>query len=203
MGVMIVLGEEGFQKNAYRKFSLKTIKNLGDDYAMMREVLTRRLKPSQSHMDDGESTLPNLILLDGGQGQLKVGEEVMENLGIQSISLAAISKGPERNKGGETFHTPHQKPFKLSEDDPLLFFLQQIRDEAHRFAITAHRTKRVKALVKSHLDEIEGIGKIRKKALLQHFGSVREIENAGLSDLRSVPGISLALAQIIYNHFHE
>lgn len=200
-GVMIVVGPEGFQKNAYRKFIIKNeASSRGDDYAMMREVLTRRLRPIQVR-EEG-SIFPDLILLDGGRGHLKTAEDVLQEMGVQGVCLGAISKGEKRDQGDETFHRTHEGPLKLQPNDPVLFFLEQIRDEAHRFAITAHRKKRLKNITKSRLDEIDGIGHTRKKALLQHFGSTREIEKAGISDLRAVKGISETLAETIYNYFH-
>ncbi|HQS84189.1 MAG: excinuclease ABC subunit C [Alphaproteobacteria bacterium 16-39-46] len=201
-GVMIVVGPEGFQKNAYRKFIIKNKNHAPeDDYAMMREVLTRRLKPLQ--LGEEGTLFPDLILLDGGKGHLKIGEDLFQEMGIQGIGLGAISKGVNRNQGDETLHRPKQEALKLESNDPVLFFMQQIRDEAHRFAITTHRKKRLKNITKSRLDEIDGIGHTRKKALLQHFGSLREIEKAGISDLQAVTGVSEGLAKSIYNYFHR
>ncbi|MBS0184828.1 MAG: excinuclease ABC subunit UvrC [Proteobacteria bacterium] len=201
-GVMIVVGPEGFQKNAYRKFIIKDKTHAPqDDYAMMHEVLSRRLK----HLQLGEegALFPDLILLDGGRGHLKVGEKIIQEMGLQGIGLGAIAKGSNRNQGDETIYRSQKNPLKLMPNDPLLFFLQQIRDEAHRFAITTHRKKRLKSITKSRLDEIDGIGHTRKKALLQHFGSLKEIEKAGVSDLQAVKGISEGLAESIYNYFHK
>ena len=201
-GVMIVVGPEGFQKNAYRKFIIKNKNHAPeDDYAMMKEVLTRRLKPLQ--LGEEGALFPDLILLDGGKAHLKIGEDLFQEMGIQGVGLGAISKGANRNQGEETLHRPLQEALKLESNDPVLFFMQQIRDEAHRFAITTHRKKRLKNITKSRLDEIDGIGHTRKKALLQHFGSLREIEKAGISDLQAVTGVSEGLAKSIYNYFHR
>lgn len=203
-GVMIVTGPMGFFKNAYRKFHINLSSSTqvitpGDDYGMMRQVLFRRFK--NIHLTPENK--PSLVLLDGGKGQLSVGIEVFEELGITDIPLVAISKGPARNAGEEIFYVPDKTPIHFPKNDPLLFFLQKIRDEAHRFAISAHRAKRSKTLVQSKLDTIPHIGPKRKKALLHHFGSVQAIREANLMDLKKVSGISPKLAQHIYSYFHE
>ncbi len=203
-GAMIVVDPTGFVKQAYRKFHIKDsyssrIIKEGDDYGMMRQVLLRRFK----NIHTTPENKPSLVLLDGGKGQLSVGMEVFEELGITDIALAAIAKGPNRNAGEETFYLPYKEPFQLPKQDPLLFLLQKIRDEAHRFAISTHRMKRSKTLTQSKLDAIPNIGPKRKKALLHHFGSVQAIQEAGFMDLKKVTGISPKLAQEIYFYFHE
>lgn len=203
-GAMIVVDSTGFVKQSYRKFHIKdayssTIVKEGDDYGMMHQVLLRRFKNIHTLSENK----PSLVLLDGGKGQLSVGLKVFEDLGITDITLAAIAKGPNRNAGEETFYLPYKDPFQLPKQDPLLFFLQKIRDEAHRFAISTHRAKRSKTLVRSKLDTVPNIGPKRKKALLHHFGSAQAIQEAALMDLKKVPGISPKLAQSIYSYFHE
>ena len=203
IGAMIVAGPEGFQKNAYRKFNIKEAKP-GDDFAMMREVLTRRF--ARAIKEDPERTQgawPDLVLIDGGKGQLSAVQGVMTELGATGVPMVAIAKGEDRDAGRERFFLPEGGEVTLGHDDPLRYFLQRLRDEAHRFAIETHRAKRAKPLGGSELDEISGIGAKRRKALLLHFGSVREIARAGLSDLQKVEGISEAVAQRIYSHFHE
>ncbi len=204
VGAMVVAGPSGLMKNAYRKFNIKT-EGLapGDDYGAMREVLTRRFARAQK--EDPERKLgqwPDLVLIDGGQGQLNAGLKVLADLGISDLCLAGIAKGPDRNAGREQFFMPGREPFTLPPNHPVLYFLQRLRDEAHRFAISAHRAKRSKAIGQSLLDEVLGIGAARKKALLRHFGSARDVAAAGLQDLRAVPGISAATAKKIYDHFH-
>ncbi len=204
VGAMIVAGPEGLTKNAYRKFNIKT-QDLapGDDYGAMREVLTRRFARAQK--EDPERALgqwPDLVLLDGGQGQLSAVMKVLADLGINDLCVAAIAKGPDRDAGREQFFLPNRKPFMLPPSHPVLYFLQRLRDEAHRFAISAHRAKRSKAIGQSLLDEVTGIGAARKKALLRHFGSPKAVSAAGLADLRQVAGISAATAKKIYDHFH-
>jgi excinuclease ABC subunit C len=171
---------------------------------MMREVLTRRFKRLiKEDPDRGRGTWPDLVLIDGGRGQLSTVQEVFTELGVTDIALAAIAKGPERNAGRETFFVPGRQPFTLEPRDPVLYFLQRLRDEAHRFAIGTHRARRSKAIGRSTLDDIAGIGAKRKRALLNHFGSAREVERAGLADLEAVDGISKTVAKTIYDHFHE
>ena len=208
VGGLIVAGPEGFIKNAYRKFTIRsTAADLdpaapGDDYAMMREVLTRRF--SRLIREDPEragESWPDLVLIDGGAGQLGEARRVFDDLGIAELAVAAIAKGPERNAGRECIFLPDRPPIALGARDPLLYFLQRLRDEAHRFAIGTHRAKRAKARVGSALDEIPGVGPRRKKALLHRFGSVRGVSQAGLADLETVHGISSAVAHAIHDHF--
>ncbi len=175
----------------------------GDDYAMMREVLMRRFaRAVKEDPERDRGTWPDLILIDGGQGQLNIGRGVLEELGIAEVAIVGIAKGPERNAGREHFFVPGRAPFSLDQRDPVLYFLQRLRDEAHRFAIATHRAKRTKALGRSPLDEIEGVGVRRKQALLHHFGSARAVARAGLGDLERVSGISKTVAKKIYDHFH-
>ncbi|WP_207477719.1 excinuclease ABC subunit UvrC [Arenibaculum pallidiluteum] len=204
IGAMIVAGPEGLMKNAYRKFNIRGPVKPGDDYAMMREVLQRRFERALKE-DPGRASgsWPDLVLIDGGQGQLSAATEVLDELGITDLPIAAIAKGPDRNAGRERFFMPDRAPFSLEPRDPVLYFLQRLRDEAHRFAIGTHRARRTKAIGKSVIDEIPGIGPSRKKALLHHFGSARGVERAGLADLEAVPGISRAVARKIYDHFHD
>jgi excinuclease ABC subunit C len=204
VGAMIVAGPSGLMKNAYRKFNIKTPDlAAGDDYGAMREVLTRRFSRAQSEDPDRtQGQWPDLVLLDGGEGQLNAGLQVLADLGIDDVNIASISKGPDRNAGREHFHMPGQAPFMLPPNHPVLYFLQRLRDEAHRFAITTHRAKRSKAIGQSTLDDVAGIGAARKKALIRHFGSARDVANAGIKDLQAVDGISAAMAKKIYDHFH-
>jgi excinuclease ABC subunit C len=211
-GCMIVAGPEGFMKNQYRKFSIRPANadageapvEPGDDYAMMRQVLTRRFSRAlREDPDDARATWPDLVLIDGGAGQLSVALDVFAELGIDDVRLAAIAKGPDRNAGRERFFMPEREPFSLEPRHPVLYFLQRLRDEAHRFAIGTHRAKRSADIARSPLDEVAGIGARRKKALLHHFGSARAVAQAGLTDLASVPGISQAVARKIYDHFHQ
>ncbi len=204
VGAMIVAGPEGFMKNEYRQFSIKSEDVApGDDYAMLREVLTRRFRRLQE-MDEAEEKgkKPDLVLIDGGAGQLGIAQQVFEDLGVQGVVLASIAKGPDRNAGREWFHMPGREPFQLPADDATLHFLQRVRDEAHRFAIGSHRNKRSKAMHQSELDAIPAIGPSRKKALLHHFGSAKAVANASEQDIRKVPGISINMAKVIYGHFH-
>ncbi|MFN7662128.1 MAG: excinuclease ABC subunit UvrC [Alphaproteobacteria bacterium] len=198
-GAMIVATPEGFDKKSYRKFSIKRVdghQHGGDDYAMMREVLERRFKNAAPEQ------FPDLVILDGGRGQLSSVMEVMQDLGVMHIPLVAIAKGPDRNAGRERFFLPNQPPFSLEHTDPVLYYLQRLRDESHRFVIGTHRQKKQKGMTVSQLDQIAGIGPKRKKDLLQHFGSVKAISEAGVADLKKVTGISQATAQIIYDFFH-
>ncbi|MGH7062277.1 MAG: helix-hairpin-helix domain-containing protein, partial [Stellaceae bacterium] len=175
----------------------------GDDYAMMREVLHRRFARALKEDPDRERGMwPDLVLIDGGLGQLGVAQAVLDELGVGDVALAAIAKGPDRNAGRERFFLPGQAPFSLDPRDPVLYFLQRLRDEAHRFAIGTHRARRTKALGQSPLDEIAGIGARRKHALLHHFGSARTVARAGLGELERVAGISKTVAKKIYDHFH-
>lgn len=204
VGAMIVAGPQGLMKNAYRKFNIKAAEIApGDDYAAMREVLSRRFARAQK--EDPQRTFgqwPDLVLLDGGLGQLNVALKVLADLGISDLCVAAIAKGPDRNAGREQFFMPGRDPFMLPPSHPTLYFLQRLRDEAHRFAISAHRAKRSQAIGQSLLNEISGIGAARKKSLLRHFGSAKAVASAGLSDLQTVPGINAATAKKIYDHFH-
>ncbi len=205
IGSMIVAGPEGLMKNAYRKFNIRDEQTApGDDYAMMREVLGRRFKRLMKEDPDRDrGHWPDLIVIDGGKGQLSSVQDVFVDLGVTDVTLVAIAKGPDRNAGRETFYMQGRQPFTLEPRDPVLYFLQRLRDEAHRFAIGTHRARRSKVIGKSSLDEIAGIGAKRKRALLNHFGSAREVERAGLADLEAVDGISKTVARTIYDHFHE
>ena len=203
VGAMIVEGEDGFVKSAYRKFNIKEAA-ASDDYGMMREVLTRRFKKilKEDQGTDSESW-PDILLIDGGAGQLSVCREVLEDLGIiDEVTLVAIAKGQDRNAGREQFFMIDKPVFQLPVNDPVLHYLQRLRDEAHRFAIGAHRTKRKKKIVHSPLDKISGIGAKRKKALLLHFGSAKAVERAGIEELLKVEGISRSMAQKIYDFFN-
>jgi excinuclease ABC subunit C len=204
VGAMIVATPDGFQKNAYRKFNIKgEAMAKGDDFAMMKEVLTRRFKRAKDEESKGDrSNWPDLVLIDGGAGQFKVVAELLDELGVEGVSLVAIAKGADRDAGRERFHMQDRPSFSLPPNDPVLYFLQRLRDEAHRFAIGTHRAKRSQAIGKSSLDEINGIGASRKRALLNHFGSARAVSEAGLIDLQNVAGISQAIAKKVYDHFH-
>jgi len=201
IGALIAFGDEGFIKKRYRKFNIKIEKNEQDDYGMMREVLSRRFKRALQEKDN-YLTMPDLVLIDGGKGQYSVARETMNELGLHDIPIIAIAKGKFRNSGNETFFH-NGKEFKFQKNDPTLFFLQRLRDESHRFAISAHRAKRKKGISKSLLDQIEGIGSIRKRALLNHFGSARAVESASLDEIKSVEGVEEKVAKKIYNFFHE
>jgi excinuclease ABC subunit C len=204
IGAMIVAGPDGFMKNAYRKFNIKGEVAPGDDYAMMREVLTRRFSRAlKEDADRSRGSWPDLILIDGGQGQLNVACEVMADLGVANVAVVSIAKGPDRNAGRERFFMPDRPPFSLEPRDPVLYFLQRLRDEAHRFAIGTHRARRTKGIARSPIDDIPGIGPRRKRALLLHFGSGRAVARAGLADLEAVEGISRTVAKKIYDHFHS
>lgn len=203
-GAMIVAGPEGFRKKNYRKFNIKRAETApGDDFAMMREVLERRfarLEKEDPERSSGE--WPDLLLIDGGKGQLSAVCETMESAGVHDIPVVGVAKGPDRNAGRETFHLPDGREFTLPPNSALLFYLQRLRDEAHRFAIGTHRQKRAKSLTTSSLDEVPGIGPNRKRALLMHFGTARAVRNAALEDLERAPGISRTIARQIYDHFH-
>ena len=202
IGAMVVAGPEGFNKNAYRKFNIKTEGAAGDDFAMMREVMTRRFgRALKENPERNDEHWPDLLLIDGGQGQLEAVRGVMAELGLEDIPLIGIAKGPDRDAGRERFFMTGKPPFSLEPRDPVLYFLQRLRDEAHRFAIGTHRTRRAADLTRSALDEVPGIGASRKRALLNHFGSARAVSGATLEDIKSVPGISGALAQKIHDHF--
>jgi excinuclease ABC subunit C len=203
-GVMIVAGPDGFMKAAYRKFGIRGPIAPGDDFGMMREVLTRRFSRALREQAEGApaSEWPDVVLIDGGAGQLSAARDVLNDLGVTDVKLVAIAKGPDRDAGREWFHTDGADPFQLPPRDPVLYFLQRLRDEAHRFAITTHRAGRSKAIRQSELDEIAGIGAARKRSLLNHFGSARGVKMAGLADLEAAPGISRETARRVYAHFH-
>ena len=201
VGALITYGEEGFVKKRYRKFNIKVQKNEQDDYGMIKEVLTRRFKRAMQEKDNYLS-FPDLVLIDGGKGQYSSARETLNELGLYDIPVIAIAKHKFRNSGNETFFH-NGKEFKFEKNEPTLFFLQRIRDEAHRFAVSAHRTRRKKGLSKSLLDQIEGIGSIRKRSLLNHFGSARAVESASLDEIKSVDGVEEKVAKKIYNFFHE
>jgi excinuclease ABC subunit C len=222
VGAMIVAGPDGFVKNAYRKFNIRNVINAGkkspvptardddelvqggDDYAMMRQVLKRRFARAQKEDPErDQGSWPDLVLIDGGPGQLSIAVEVARELGVENVPLVAISKGPDRDAGREKFHMPGKPVMSMPERDPVLFYLQRLRDEAHRFAIETHRARRTKAISHSGLDDVPGIGAKRKRALLHHFGSARAVSRAGLVDLESVDGVSKAVAQRIYDYFHD
>jgi excinuclease ABC subunit C len=204
-GVMIVAGPEGFAKQAYRKFGIRSPLTPGDDFAMMREVFERRFGRALRENPDPSAPppgWPDLVLIDGGAGQFSAARTVLADLGVNELPLVAIAKGPDRDAGREWFHMDGRPPFQLPPRDPVLYFLQRLRDEAHRFAITTHRAGRSKSLVTSELDDVPGIGPGRKRALLNHFGSVRGVKQAGLADLEAAPGISRDLAKKVYAYFH-
>ena len=201
VGAMVTFGDEGFIKKRYRKFDIKTEGAEQDDFAMLKEVLTRRFK--RAMLEKGNYlTFPDLILIDGGKGQYSSAKEVLNEFGLHDLPMIAIAKGKERNSGNENFFY-EGKTFKFEKNDPTLFFMQRLRDEAHRFAITSHRAKRAKGIRKSMLDQIEGIGSIRKRALLNHFGSARAVESASFDEIKSVQGVEEKVAKKIYNFFHE
>ncbi len=201
VGALIAFGDEGFIKKRYRKFNIKKKDNEQDDYGMMREVLNRRFKRAIQEKDNFLS-FPDLVMIDGGKGQYSSARETMNELGLHDIPVVAIAKGKYRNSGNETFFH-NGKDYKFEKNDPTLFFLQRIRDESHRFAISAHRAKRKKGLKKSLLDQIQGIGYMRKRALLNHFGSARAVESASLDEIKTVEGVEEKVAKKIYNFFHE
>jgi excinuclease ABC subunit C len=209
-GAMIVGGPSGFMKSAYRKFSIKEAKPAdgsaprgGDDFAMMREVLERRfgraLKEDPARTEEG---WPDLVIIDGGQGQLSAASAVMAELGLEDIPLVAIAKGVDRDAGREWFHMAGREAFQLPPRDPVLYYLQRLRDEAHRFVIGTHRAGRAKSLTRSELDDVPGVGPKVKRELLNHFGSARGVRQASEADLGNCPGVGPALARRIYEHFH-
>jgi excinuclease ABC subunit C len=205
LGAMIVAGPDGFDKSSYRKFTIKseTI-TPGDDFGMMREVMRRRFtRQLKEDPDRSSPSWPDLLLIDGGKGQLSAVLSVLEELSIADIPVVSIAKGPDRNAGREDFYMAGKTPFNLPPNDPVLYFLQRIRDESHRFVIGSHRSQRGKKMHKSLLDGLPGIGAARKKALLLHFGSAKAVAAAGIKDLETVNGISRALAQNIYDYFHD
>jgi excinuclease ABC subunit C len=233
---MIVGGPEGFQKNQYRKFNIRSAELApGDDFGMMREVLGRRFKRlineaprplaqlpaslaagseqdgvpiaidagSEAEAEADESPWPDLVVIDGGRGQLTAAQETLAALGITDVPLVAVAKGPDRDAGLETFFMAGREPFKLKPRDPVLYFVQRLRDEAHRFAVGSHRVRRRRDIREAGLQEIPGIGPTRKRALLHHFGTLKAIERAALEDLAKVPGVSAETARKIYDFFHE
>ena len=205
VGGMIAAGPEGFLKSQYRKFNIKG-EDLtpGDDFGMMKEVLTRRLTRLQKEDPDRTGGMwPDLLLIDGGAGQVSAVQEILDQLGITDLAMVGVAKGVDRDHGKEEFHRPGQRPFALRMNDPVLYFVQRLRDEAHRYAIGTHRAKRAKSLSATPLDDIVGVGGTRKRALLSHFGSAKAVSRAGLADLKAVDGISDTLAETIYAHFHE
>ncbi len=202
-GVMVVAGPSGLLKNAYRKFSIRGDIKPGDDFAMMREVFERRFGRALKEDPERESgTWPDLVLIDGGIGQLNAAREVLSEIGVHDVPLVAVAKGPDRDAGREWFHQHGREPFQLPPRDPVLYYLQRLRDEAHRFAITTHRAGRSKALTRSELDDVPGVGGAIKRRLLNHFGSARGVRNASLEDLENAPGIGPAVARRVYGHFH-
>ncbi len=201
IGALITFGTEGFVKKRYRKFNIKNDQIKGDDYGMLKEVLFRRFSKAIKEQA-GSLSLPELIMIDGGKGQYSISREVLDELGLHDLPIIAVAKGKNRNAGEEKMYFEN-KEYKFEKNDPLLFFIQRLRDEAHRFAISSHRIKRKKNFNKSLLDQIDGIGKQRKRALLNHFGSARSVESASLEDLKSVEGIEDNIAKKIYNYFHE
>jgi excinuclease ABC subunit C len=229
VGAMVVAGPEGFQKNQYRKFNIRAADLVpGDDFGMMREVLNRRFKrlmneaprpmPGASDPgaqagepidvaggpdDEAESPWPDLVIIDGGRGQLSAAQETLTALGIIDVPLVAVAKGADRDAGMETFFLPGRDPFKLKPRDPLLYFIERLRDEAHRFAVGSHRIRRRRDIREAGLQEIPGIGPTRKRALLHHFGTLKAIERAAPADLAKVPGISAETARKIYDFFHD
>ena len=204
-------GPDGLIKSQYRKFNIRSEEIGSDDFAMMREVLTRRfsrlLKEQGEERGDEQAkdvqSWPDLVLIDGGQGQLSAAKAVLDELGLSDLPVAGVAKGPDRDAGREHFYVPGRASFMLEARDPVLYYIQRLRDEAHRFAIGSHRARRSKAIGVNPLDEVPGIGPMRKKALLQAFGSAKAVARASVTDLAGVEGVSSALAQAIYDHFHE
>ncbi|WP_037316484.1 excinuclease ABC subunit UvrC [Ruegeria halocynthiae] len=205
VGGMIVAGPEGFMKNAYRKFNIRGDDlTPGDDFGMMKEVLNRRFTRLQKEDPDRDKGLwPDLLLIDGGAGQVSAVHEIMQAHAVEDIPMIGVAKGVDRDHGKEEFHRIGQRPFALKRNDPVLYFIQRLRDEAHRFAIGTHRAKRAKAVGATPLDEIPGVGAARKRALLAHFGSAKAVSRANLADLKAVDGISAGLAQKVYDFFHD
>ena len=205
VGAMIASGRDGFMKNSYRKFNIIG-ENLtpGDDFGMMKEVLSRRFKRLlKEDPDRQEDQWPDLLLIDGGAGQVSAVAQIMKEFGVEDIAMVGVAKGVNRNHGKEEFHIKGRRPFALQKNDPVLYFVQRLRDEAHRFAIGTHRAKRSKAISASPLDDIGGVGSKRKRALLAHFGSAKAVSRANLADLKAVEGVSAALAEKIFGFFHE
>jgi len=203
VGAMVVAGPEGFQKGQYRKFNIREAQT-NDDFAMMREVFGRRFSRALEEDPDRDGGLwPDLVLIDGGKGQMSSVRDTLEELGIEDVPLIAIAKGPNHGREGrEVFHFPDGREKSLPVNSPLLFHLQRLRDEVHRFAIGAHRDKRSRAITASPLDEIPGIGPARKRALLLHFGTAGKVRAASLEDLQRAPGVSETVAQTIWDFYH-
>ena len=204
VGAMVVAGPEGLMKSAYRKFNIRG-EDLtpGDDFGMMREVLTRRFgRLVREDPDRKGDAWPDLLLIDGGAGQVGAAAGILADLGIDDLPLVGVAKGIDRDAGKEEFHRPGERPFALRHNDPVLYFVQRLRDEAHRFAIGAHRARRAKSMGANPLDEVPGVGATRKRALLAHFGSAKAVSRANLADLKAVDGISDTLAEAIYDFFH-
>ena len=204
VGGMIVAGPEGFIKSQYRKYNIKGTEIApGDDFGMMREVLTRRFKRLLEEDPDREAgTWPDLLLIDGGAGQVSAVAGILADLGVEDMPVVGVAKGIDRNQGKEEFHRPGMRPFALAMNDPVLYFTQRLRDEAHRWAIGTHRAKRSKAISATPLEEIAGVGAARKRALLAHFGSAKAVAHASVAELQAVDGISAAMAQKVHDHFH-
>jgi excinuclease ABC subunit C len=204
IGAMVVAGPEGFLKGQYRKFNIKNPDTApGDDFAMMREVMERRFgRALEEDPDRDKGEWPDLVLIDGGKGQMSAVKGVLDDMGVEDVPLIGVSKGPDRHAGRETFHFPDGREFTLPVNAPVMFYLQRLRDEAHRFAIGAHRNKRSKAITASPLDEVPGIGPARKKALLMHFGTARAVRDASLEDMVRAPGVSEAVARAVYDFYH-
>ncbi|MFD1611290.1 excinuclease ABC subunit UvrC [Sphingomonas tabacisoli] len=205
LGAMVVAGPEGFRKNSYRKFNIKRPETApGDDFAMMREVFERRFGRAKSEDPDREGgDWPDLVLIDGGRGQLNAAMNTLEEIGVEDVALVGVAKGPHHGREGrEVFHLMDGREVTLPPNSPVLFYLQRLRDEAHRFAIGAHRQKRAKAIGVSSLDEVPGIGPARKKALLMHFGTAKAVRSASLEDLAKAPGVSRSVAQQVYDFYH-
>ncbi|WP_323766558.1 excinuclease ABC subunit UvrC [Antarctobacter sp.] len=205
VGGMIVAGPDGFMKNQYRKFNIKGEDLVpGDDFGMMKEVLHRRLTRLQKDDPDRDKGLwPDLMLIDGGAGQVSAVAEIMAEHGVDDVPFVGVAKGIDRDAGKEEFHRVGQRPFALRRNDPVLYFVQRLRDEAHRFAIGTHRAKRAKAQMANPLDEVPGVGAARRRALMAHFGSAKAVSRANLADLKAVEGVSAALAERVYAYFHE
>ena len=215
IGAMVVAGREGWIKSQYRKFNIKS-KTLtpGDDFGMMREVMERRfsryLKQLEKAQPDGEDLdedaaplKPDLLLIDGGAGQVSAVGDALADLGISDIPYIGVAKGPDRNAGRERFFISGRPPFSLEPRDPVMYFIQRLRDEAHRFAIGTHRARRKKSMARNPLDDVPNVGAMRKRALLRHFGSAKAVTNAAVRDIAQVEGISTTLAQSIYDFFHD
>ena len=205
VGAMVVVGPDGFEKNQYRKFNIRGDDlTPGDDFGMMKEVLTRRFQRLlKEDPDRTGGTWPDLLLIDGGAGQVSAVREIMEALGVGDVPMVGVAKGIDRDAGKEEFHRTGKTVMALRHNDPVLYFIQRMRDEVHRFAIGTHRAKRAKAIGATPLDDVPGVGATRKRALLAHFGSAKAVARANLADLTAVNGISQNMAQTIYDYFHD